>query len=168
MTSVAPWTQRPSEEAILLNPVFLGTLIDRVATGYRGTAGAGLPWTLIYVALPTVLHYETRLALPSTTTTSMAAWTRANLLLVEGVTTRAPALRRTVREALLFALSHGLVARTADRLEPGGRARRGPTFPWREPTNDYKACAQKATFFGRWCASAGTPATVFAFWGLKP
>lgn len=167
MSALAPWTARASEEANLLNPVFLGTLIDRLATGYRASAAAGLPWPLIYVALPAVLHHDTRHALPTATTTSMAAWTRANPLLVEGVTERAPALRPVVSEALLFALAHALIARTGDRLEPGRRARRSRALAWRDPTDDYKSCAQKSTFFGRWCATAGTPATVYAFWGLR-
>jgi len=168
MTRPPRWARRATEEANLFNPAFVATLIDRIAAGHHEGTGEGLPWPLIYVALPAVLHAATRDALPKAKSTSMPAWTSRHPLLVEGVTTRAPALRPLVTEALLFGLAHDVITRDGDRLLPGRRARRSPRLAWREPTADYRSCTEKATFFGRWCAVSGTPATIYALWGLRP
>jgi hypothetical protein len=162
------WRLRPLEEANLLNPAFLALLSSRIADGHREVTGRGLPWALVYLALPVVLHEETREALPRDVRGDMAGWTRAQPLLVEGLAARAPALRPLVTEALLFGLAHGLVRRDGALLEPGRLRRRTAAVPWREPTDDFRACAIRAAFFGRWCAVSGAPATVYALWGLRP
>lgn len=168
MTDLLKWADRPRDEANLFNPAFLGQLLDRAAHGYRERSARGFPWVLAFVALPVVLHKPTRDALPGKVSTSMAAWTRDNTLLVASLPERARSLRPHVTEAILFSLSHGLVRHENGTLLPGTRARRKPTDPWRDPTEDFRDCASRASFFGRWCAVSGLPATVFALWGMRP
>jgi hypothetical protein len=162
------WVARPREEANLLNPVFLAMLATRAAVGHREIKADGLPWPLIFIALPAVLHRETREAMPRDVRGDMAGWTRANPFLVAGLAERASALRPFISEALLFGFAHGLVRHEGACLEPGRLRNRSARVALREPTDDFKACAQRATFFGRWCASSGTPATIFALWGIRP
>jgi hypothetical protein len=162
------WEMRPREEANLLNPVFLAVLASQAAIGHRDVTGSGLPWALVYLVLPAVLHQETREALPRAISSDMAGWTRSQPLLLGGLAERARALRPLVKEALLFGLAHGLLQRDGALLEPGRLRRRGSTLPWREPTEDFRACATRAAFFGRWCAVSGTPPTIYALWGLRP
>jgi Family of unknown function (DUF6521) len=166
-TAVA-WDERSPEEANLLNPAFLAILIDSAAAGYRELAGAGLTWPLIFLALPAVLHKRTREALPRDVRGSMAGWVRSHPLEVEEIAERAPALRTTISDALVFGIAHGTIVRDGPLLLPGRRARRRPGESRREPTEDFASCATRARFFGRWCAVSGTPATVFALWGLQP
>jgi ABC-3C biological conflict system middle component len=168
MTSVTSWELRPREEANLLNPVFMALLMTRAAVGHRETFGRGLPWPLIYLALPAVLHQETRDALPRNVRADMGGWARAHPLLTEGLAERARALRPLITEALLFGLAHGVIKRDDALLEPGRIRRRSPVLPWREPSEDFRACISGAAFMGRWCAVSGTPATIFALWGLRP
>ena len=169
MTDATPWTQRAREEANLLNPSFLAVLIERLATGHRERVAAGLPWPLIYLGIPAVLHKPTRDALPANVNTSMAAWTRAHALLVGALPGRAQSLRPLVSEALLFGLTHREFACEGAVLLPPARRRRRPTgLPLRDPTDDYRTCATRAAFFGRWCADSGLPATAMALWGVKP
>ena len=168
MSPTTQWDLRPREEANLLNPAFLAQLVDRAATGHREVLGRGLPWPIVYLALPAVLHQETREALPRDTRSDMAGWTRAHPLLVAGLAERARAIRPMVSEAMLFGLAHGLIRREGATLEPGRLARRTQRVAWREPTEDFRACATRAAFFGRWCAGSGTPATVYALWGMRP
>ena len=73
--TTAQWTKRPREEANLLNPAFLGLLIERAAHGYHEISGDGLQWPLPYLVLPAVLHKQTREALPKDRRTSMVEWT---------------------------------------------------------------------------------------------
>jgi hypothetical protein len=163
------WKDRPREEAGLFNPAFLGVLLERTAYGYgERSGGLGLPWVLGFLALPAVLHRDTRERLPTSVNTSMAAWTRDNALLVDALPSRACILRPLVSEALLFGLAHGLLEHQDGRLFPGTRQQRSPSDPWREPTDDFRECASKAAFFGRWCAKSGLPATVYALWGARP
>lgn len=168
MSPATRWDLRPREEANLLNPMFLAQLVDRAATGHRDLLGRGIPWTLVYLALPAVLHQETREALPRDVRGDMAGWTRAHPLLVAGLADRARGIRPLVSEALLFGLTHGLIRRQGAAIESGRLARRSPRLSWREPTDDFRACATRAAFFGRWCAGSGTPATIYALWGLRP
>jgi Family of unknown function (DUF6521) len=168
MSVPSEWSVRSPEEANLLNPAFLSTLIDSVARGYQQLAAAGLPWPLVYLALPAVLHKETREALPKAVSGSMAGWVRAHPLLVKEIAERAPTLRTTVTEAMMFGLAHGTIVRDGATLLPGRRARRRRDEEPRPPTDDFAACATRASFLGRWCAVSGKPATVFALWGLRP
>jgi hypothetical protein len=168
VTAAPAWSMRPREEANLFNPVFLSQLVDRVAVGHTGTVGSGIPWPLVYLTLPIVLHKPTRDALPHSISTSMASWTRDHPLLVSALPSRARSLRAHVTECLLFGLSHAVINHDDARILPGQRARRSPTLPWRDPTDDYRECANRATFVGRWCGTAGLPATIFALWGVRP
>lgn len=168
MSTTVAWVDRSPEEANLLNPGFLATLIDSAAAGHRELAAAGLPWPLVFLALPAVLHKRTREALPRDVRASMAGWVRSHPLEVQEIAERAPALRATITEGLVFGLAHGTIAREGSRLLPGRRGRKRPGEHRREPTDDFASCATRARFFGRWSAVSGTPATVFALWGLRP
>jgi len=166
--SPSPWAERPRDQASLFNPAFLALLIERSAYGHRERSGLGMSWPLVFIALPAVLHKETREALPKAVNSSMAVWTAGHPLLVAALPDRASALTPYVREALLFALGHRLVRLEGDRLLPSKLAKPPIDQPWREPTEDFRACATKASFFGRWCAVSGLPATIFALWGVRP
>jgi Family of unknown function (DUF6521) len=168
MTTTPAWQERPRDQASLFNPAFLGALLSQAADGHRKRSGDGMPWILGFIALPAVLHRETREALPTNVNTSMAVWTRDNALLVGSLPARACVLRPLVSEALLFGLAHRLLQQEDGRLLPGAHRRRSPSDPWREPTDDFRQCASKAAFFGRWCAGSGLPATIYALWGARP
>lgn len=169
MSAATPWADRAREEANLLNPAFLAQLVERLATGHRERSAAGLPWPLVYLALPVVLHKPTRDALPANVNTSMAAWTRGHPLLVGSFAARAQSLRPLVSEALLFGLTRGEFTHDGGQLVPPPRRRRRPSaLGWRDPTDDFRDCASRSAFFGRWCADSGLPATVMALWGVRP
>jgi hypothetical protein len=115
------------------------------------------------------LHKPTRDALPASVSASMAAWTRSHPLLVESLAARAQSLRPLVSEALLFGLARSEIVREGSVLLPPVRRRRRPSnLVLREPTEDFRDCATRASFFGRWCGDSGLPATVMALWGVRP
>jgi hypothetical protein len=161
------WEERPRDEGNLFNPAFFGLLIERAANGHRERCGEGLPWPMIYLILPAVLHKETRDALPAAISTSMAAWTQTHPLLVATLPARAQAMQPLVRQGLLFGLSHHLVRRETDLLH-SGQVKLVKKGERRDPTDDFRSCATKAAFFGRWVADSGMSATIFALWGVRP
>jgi hypothetical protein len=59
MSPTTAWELRPREEANLLNPVFVALSMSRVAAGHQETIARGMPWALVFIALPAVLHQET-------------------------------------------------------------------------------------------------------------
>jgi hypothetical protein len=168
MTPTLTWDVRSREEKALLNPAFLARMIERVAHGYEAEDEEGVPWPLLHIAVPAILHKPTRDALPHGVNTSMAAWCRGNPVIVVRLADRARTLQPLVREGLLYALAYEWVTQAEGRLQARPVGRRPRNVAWRDPTQDFRACANRATFFGRWLAMAGTPATAFALWGVRP
>lgn len=165
---MTPWSQRPQEEANLLNPSFLGLLVWSTAAGYNEAVGAGLPFHLAFVALPVVLHKATRKSLPRSTRTSLAAWLDANAGSRIGLGERTRRLSPFVREAILFGATHGLLQiRDGGQLEPLSRPEELTRY-LRRATEEVRDCVKRAEFLGRWFGEAGTPATVSALWGVRP
>jgi len=69
-----PWTERTREEAHLLNPPFCCVTIASACAGYSESRDEPLPFALVFMVLPIVLHKQTRESLPRTTRTSVPAW----------------------------------------------------------------------------------------------
>lgn len=165
--SLPHWSDRSREEARLLNPAFIATLLWACADGHGGESGTGLPYTLSFIALPVVLHRPTRITLPSTKRTSLAAWLGAHPRALVGFSDRASALVPTVKGGLLFGCREGLLAMEHERVHAGPRPRSIASFK-RETTDEVNDCLKRARFVGRWFAGAGQSRTVMALWGVSP
>jgi hypothetical protein len=158
--------ERSLEERALLNPAFIALVAWNAASGYESEGGQGLPFPLAFLAVPIALHPATRARLPRTVRTSLAAWLEENPFLRETFPKRAQSLSRAVREGVGTALAAGLLS-VADggELEPVTRPRRRRE---QAVTEEIAATYAAARFVGRWFARAGTPATTFALWGVRP
>ena len=121
---------------------------------------------ILFLVLPQVLHTETRLMLPATSATRHHVWLERAPQLRVGFAQRARALAPFVREAFWLGCSSGwLEARlphhvTAPRLRMKTRA--WLSFP------ENKSCVSAAQFLGKWLAGAGSTATIYALWGVRP
>src|SRR5262245_13069905 len=121
-----PWSQRPSEIANNLNPAFCGWLLREATEGYCSVTPAGIPFPLVFLILPVVLHRPTRALLPRSTVTALRPWLRAHPEARIGLAERAAELAEITRDAVLFLTSHRLVSVTdAGTLTPIGRMGRG-------------------------------------------
>jgi hypothetical protein len=164
---VSSWSDQSPEEARLFNPGFVGLLVWSTATGYTEAAGEGLPFELAFIAMPVSLHRPTRQALPRTPRTSLAAWLEENTSFRVAFADRAKGLAPFVREGILFASTHNLVAFGED-----GKLRSSPprnlALYLREATEEVRDCVKRAEFVGRWFGAAGMPVTVMALWGVAP
>jgi hypothetical protein len=165
---MSAWTDRSREEAHLFNPGFLSLLVWSTVAGYREVTGEGLPFELVFVALPLSLHKPTREALPVNPRTSLATWLERNAYFRVGFAERAKGLALFTREAILFASTHGLLAPVE-----GGRLLSSPRprtlSPYlRGATEEVRDCVKRAEFVGRWFGTAGTPTTIMDLWGVAP
>lgn len=160
------WTERPTEIAHLLNPAFCALVLVHCVRGYVEEATAGLPYPLVFLILPIVLHKPTRDALPTSIATRMHPWLENHQQVQVGFADRCVSVIDHTREAMIFAVVRNLLQITSDaRIEAPQQRFRLPPWPLEsEPV----ACLGKARFVGRWMARAGQPATLFAMWGIRP
>lgn len=165
------WRERPTEIANLLNPAFIGAVVGRAAAGYQDEAGRAMPFPLLFVAVPLVLHRKTRERLPRDARTRMTSWLQHAPEVRVGFADRTRDVSPFVREGVSF----GLAARGL-RITPDGGIEAAAGMSLRRmvqenegsgPT-DVNECLRRATFIGRWLARAGSPSTVFALWGIRP
>jgi hypothetical protein len=160
------WTQRPTEVAHLLNPAFCALVLVHAVRGFVEEANAGLPYPLIFLILPIVLHKATREALPNSVATKMHPWMENHQQVQVGFADRCASIIEHTREAMIFAVARNLLQVTPDaRIAAPSQRLRQPSWPAKsEPA----VCLEKARFIGRWIARAGQPATLYAMWGIRP
>jgi hypothetical protein len=162
------WSERPTEVANNFNPAFCGWLLREAAEGYCTAASAGLPFPLVFLILPVVLHRPTREALPRGIVTALHPWLREHPEVRVGLAERAGQLTTIAREAVLFLSAHSLITLTDEgALVPSGKMARGKA-PILAASEEVKACVSKAKMVGAWFAVAGDAVTVFQMWGVRP
>lgn len=164
--SLPAWTDQPLEEARLLNPAFVGTLLWACATGHA-EEGRCLPYPLAFVAMPIVLHRATRTLLPRDTRTSMPAWLVTHPRALVGFSARAKALIPATKRGLIMAASNDLLAMVDNGICAVPRPQPMTSFE-RGTTDEVRECLKRARFVGRWLAQAGPVATVMSLWGVAP
>jgi hypothetical protein len=164
-----PWTNRAIEEANLFNPAFCATLLAKAADDFYKKASRPLPFALVFLILPIVLHRGTRQALPHTTLTSLLSWIQDNRQQLIDFAVRVGRLRAMTREAVMFGVAHATLGFDLHGDLVVG-AKRQSTTEKRTPlfTDEARDCVDRAGFVGRWFAAAGTPATIYSTWGIRP
>jgi len=162
------WSERPTEVAYNFNPAFCGWLLREAADGYCSVTPAGLPFPLVFLILPVILHRPTRESLPRSTVTALHPWLREHPEVRVGLADRASQLAVIAREAVLFLSAHSLITLTNDAaLVPSGKMARGKA-PILAASEEIKTCVGKAKMVGAWFAEAGDVVTVFQMWGVRP
>lgn len=166
------WHEAPSEVRRLLNPAFIAVIVARVAAAYQEDRNAAIPFGLVFIAIPAVLHKPTRDLMPRDTRTRMTTWMQRHPQVRSGFGERARELVPFIRAGLTF----GLTA-SALRITPTGDVEAGSAISTSRaldalaPTgtaDDANECLRRATFVGRWLSQAGSASTVFAIWGVRP
>jgi hypothetical protein len=158
------WADRSPEAAALLNPALLVAVSAAAASQYEWESQAAMPWPLIFLVAPLVLHRGTREALPRDTRTHLSTWITNNPVIRAGFPQRAQSLTEVVREGLRFGMVHGSLSVTTD-----GRMR--GVFPRSiRPIEggDAADIMRSAGFVGKWFTRADQPATLFALLGVAP
>ncbi len=162
------WTERPHEEANLLNPAFCCLGMTAAIAGYQADANRGLPLGLAFMILPITLHKPTRDLLPRDRRTSLPMWIQVNASARVLFHERLVSLKPFAREAILFGCSRAWFAMQEDASLTTDRTEAALRRSYQSLEAEPKDCVIKAIFVGKWLAAAGSPATVMALWGIQP
>jgi hypothetical protein len=164
-----PWRTRVIEEAHLFNPAYCGTLLAKTTEDFTKKCGRQFPFALAFLVLPVVLHQGTRSALPHSTVTSLLPWIQENRQPLIDFALRVQRLRGITREAVRFGIHHETLALTENGDLTLGSKRLSVTEKRTGLfTAEARECVDRAGFIGRWFATAGTTAAIYAAWGVAP
>lgn len=167
--ALVEWDERPQEVANLLNPAFDGFLLYQAIVGFQQETEEGMPFELVFLVLPFVLHEQTRSRLPSKVTTHLATWLQDERDVLLGFGERVTGLVPYTQEAVRFLTDHSLVT-----LKENGRFLAGPDSykrgvgPYSKSSEEIRRCVRTATSVGRWLALSGNSTTIFALLGIQP
>jgi Family of unknown function (DUF6521) len=165
--TIVLWSDRPVDQARLLNPAFLAALIWSCTEGYGSIDAQGMPYPLSFVAMPVVLHKFTRERLPRAISTSLATWLGENPQVHIRFADRATSLVPLIKEGLLFGVNGQMLNVSSSRIAAATRPSSMARF-LRESSDEVRDCMAKAKFVGRWFASSGDYTTVMTLLGVMP
>jgi len=160
------WANRPKEVGNLMNPAFCSLILRSFVIGYMKEKKESVEIPLLFIALPLILHSDTRHALPITIATKHHSWLEANQQLRIGFAKRCRDLVPYIKETLNFACQHSLlsISQNACVEAPAIKLKK----PLWDASDEAAQCLKAALFVGRWIANAGSTGTIYSLWGLKP
>jgi hypothetical protein len=161
---VLRWEQRPVEVANLFNPAFCAVLLQSSIRGFQSQREEGMPYPLLFLVLPIVLHSYTRETLPKSTATKMHVWLQEHPEVRIGFVERSRNLVPYTKEALIFGTRTGIMTIGAD-----GTFKRVPRV-LRNPAaeSDLAHLVKRTEFVGKWFAQFEEPSNIFTMWGIRP
>lgn len=148
----------------MLNPALLAAISACSALEYKRVCKGVMPWPLIHLIAPLVLHRGTRQALPKDTRSHLATWVSKNPAVVAGFPARAQSLVGPVREGLRFGLAVGALRVDEDGGLTGVLAK----MPSAGSSDDGSEIVMKAGLVGRWLTKVDQPGTAFILLGVAP
>lgn len=168
------WQQHPIEVANLLNPAFCSLLLRDTIKEYQRAKSAELPYALLFLILPIILHKSTREILPRSKTTKMNPWLDENPSVLIGFPERVISLKAITKEAVFFGLNKDVISQNGQdavfsatqkvfRKSKELKARLD-----RLDQSEIQEIQRQASFIGRWFATVPSIATIYTMWGIKP
>jgi len=159
------WESRATEIAYLLNPAFCGRIIYHAIKTYEQETKRPMPFPLVYLILPLVLHRKTRERIKSAT--QMQIWIQRNPDILIGFADRTKNMVQITNEAVEFLMQSGIVTLTNNaELE---LAQLFKSLSASKYTNEeIKECISKSSNVAKWLAKAGTVETIYISWGVRP
>jgi len=158
------WNNRSWVTAGMLNPAVVGVTIVAAAHMYEEESEEPMPWELAYLAVPKTLHKDTREALPTRVDSHAAKWISDTAAIQASFPQRVSSMAAYTREGLRYALRSGAL-----ELLEEGRLHGIPSWKLNKNRDQELALiVGKAAFLGRWFAHTGTPATLYALFGVTP
>lgn len=155
-----PWSARQQDFARYFNPGYIALLTHFVVRGFAGK-DTGMPLSLMFPAVPMVLHPSIRAALPKTSLARMSKWLRNNPEVQADLLATTRLLVPQIKEGLLASMRSGWVITEDGMLRPGGKPRTGKNDGFEDDT-------RKAAWIGSWLAGCGTEREIYLMIGVKP
>ena len=169
MTALEAWEQRPSEEANLFNPAFIGSLVYEFAKEFQKSKSEGVPLTYVPIAFAISLHRQSRDRLPSSTVTSLYEWVQDNEDILIGLNERIGGLVPYVKEAISFAMRQNTICFNEGHfLQVGETKAHFPAAFLRGATPELSEAVNKSKFIARWFLKSGSESSILACWGIRP
>ncbi|MCV0401726.1 MAG: DUF6521 family protein [Nitrosopumilus sp.] len=158
------WESRPIEIQTLLNPAFCGEVLLECIKTYEKRKGP-FPFSLSFLALPILLHPNTRSSIPYSSK-YMHLWIQTHRELLVGFKERAKNLVPIALESITFLLHSNVLFLNKDGDLISNPDLKLTKIP--ERSSEIMDCINKAHNVGKLFASAGNPASIFAMWGVCP
>lgn len=159
------WENRSKEIAFLLNPAFCGRLIYGTIRKFNEVSNRALPFPLVYLILPLVLHKATREKISSRT--KFLVWIQQHPELLIGYAQRTKELVEITNEATEFLLQTNMVLIT-DKADLEINSSTKGLSKGRFVDEEVKQCLNKSEHIGKWFATAGKVETIFIGMGVRP
>lgn len=165
------WQKRPVEVRNLFNPAYCSKLIHDAIKGYSQQAKHGMPYPLLFLVLPVILHKSTREALPRSISSKLHVWLGNTPSARVGFAQRTRDLVSITKEGLSFGIDRGHISLSIeDRFISTGKQFRKLQRPIAENLSelDVNEIERRALFVGRWFARAGSISSIYVMWGIRP
>lgn len=166
LAQLAP-IDRPIEVLNLFNPAFCSMILGEAVASYFEKTNAGMPFSLVFLIMPVVLHAETRKSLPRSVRTKFHAWTRDHPEVLVGFAQRARSLNRITREAIMFGIKHGTLELSGNHIISKKKSWKAAS-PETQLPDAVSAVQRAARLVGRWYALERNPVNVYLVWGVRP
>lgn len=156
---------RTHEVAFLLNPAFCGRVLYSTIKTYNKATNRALPFPLIYLVLPLVLHKETRTYI--TSRTKLILWVQRHPQLLIDFPQRTRNLVPITNEAIEFLFQTGIVILTSNgelEISPTSRVLSKTKFS----DDEIAECLKKGEHVAKWFAATGKVETIYIELGVRP
>ncbi|TDX44478.1 three component ABC system middle component [Orenia marismortui] len=160
------WQDKPVEVSYLLNPSFCGELFRRSMKKYKNVTSNNLPYPLIFLILPIVLHKVTRDKMPSTARKKMHTWLQENPEVKINFAKRANNLVPITKETIIFLLQlNAIEIDDKGNLKLKNYRRKNITS---QKEGEVANCYRKAEIIGHWFGKMEKVSTIYTMWGVRP
>ena len=160
------WDKRSPEVANLLNPAFCAVVLYAAVAEYQKKAKSGVPFPLLYLLLPIVLHQETRNRVNSKT--NMVVWLQRYPDALIGFPERARSLVAFTNEAIEYLLHQHIVNVDNGELTVHKTISKAKMDKLAATDPEISNCILKAAHIGRWFYNMRSEENIYAAWGVKP
>lgn len=159
------WDKRTHEVAYLLNPAFCGRILYTTIKAYSEKTNRPLPFPLIYLVLPLILHKETRTNINSRT--QLFLWAQKYPQMLIDFPKRTRELVPITNESIEFLLQTGKAVLTPDgELEIPVATRMLSKTKFID--GEISECIKKSEHVAKWFAGAGKVKTIYTVLGVRP
>lgn len=162
-----PWSERPLEVRNLLNPAFCARVIYATIAEYEKKTKKAMPFVLVYLILPLVLHKKTREIINSKT--ALTNWVQNNQTVLIGFGQRAKDLVAITNEALeLLLQTSKIILDENAHIQINTSVKRIRKHSRDDDDNEIFQCIVKAEHVARWFANSGKVETIYVCLGVRP